>query len=369
MTINDLTTVIKRLITSGATSVHLPDFGSFVIDEIPSRIINNGKSITPPDAKIYFDGSDAGEDEYLAQSGNTQEYTIYKLLSKTCNTTQKQAKENYKELIKKIKQELINNGHVEFPQFGSINFGPEKCFTFTPDLKHYSPAAEYYGLEALSLKAYTPATILEIAPLEVSTPEEINSEEIIPEEIQQEEIIPEEIIPEEIQSSEITAEEFTPDKISAEEITAKEISAEEIPAEEISEDEISADEITAEEIAEDEISADEIPADEITTEEISEEETAEVTNPETGNSVEETEVVVETSEILSEKTAVKEETDSKTGKTQKVILITIGVIVAISLLLFISVMLFKDEMMPLLERILYSKEDLEFLKSIKKVDF
>ncbi len=262
MTLSELSGILVKILSADvAASATLPSMGTFAVEHTPSQIVNGGKTITPPSCSVVFDSSEVGYNgsatavlnEYVAQKG----------------ISFKAAEEELLFLIKEIKHTLLDAAFVEFPGFGVVRFSEKSHFVFEPD-PLFDPAAEYYGLEPLSLKVTNEMPeVIDVVELADTVVEEIDAE----------------IVEE---AAEETAEE-------------KEINA---------------------------------------------------------VAVEETEKVAE--EV--EEKAAEEEKVEEAKKGMNRVVLALLVVVGIFVLLVVLLFLFKDELMPLLEKILYSKEELEILR-------
>lgn len=141
MTVQDLSKIIRELISSNEESVHLPGFGSFIVVDTPSEIINDGKAITPPSRKIVFDSSFDGNDPYFIEK-----------YAKYAGISLKSAKGEVSTFLSNLKRELVEKTRVEIPQFGTICFGELGSFVFEAEVS-FDFEADSYCLETIPLKA------------------------------------------------------------------------------------------------------------------------------------------------------------------------------------------------------------------------
>ncbi len=144
MTISELSTILVKILGGCEyASVTLPSMGTFAVEHMPSQIVNEGNTITPPSCCVVFDSSKVGHNESIDLI--VGEYVALRGLSAD------KAEEELLSLVKDIKHKLLDASYVEFPGFGVVKFSDESHFVFEPD-PHFDPAAEYYGLEPLALK-------------------------------------------------------------------------------------------------------------------------------------------------------------------------------------------------------------------------
>ncbi len=139
MILSELSEILKDL-TICNESVSLPSMGRFIIEETPSELLEGGLAITPPNRKILFSSSDEEQDSLIVES-----------LARMKGIPDSSARAEVADLLRSLKRELITNGIAEIPYFGSIRYSREGAFEFEPD-SMFNIAADYYGLEPLSLK-------------------------------------------------------------------------------------------------------------------------------------------------------------------------------------------------------------------------
>lgn len=311
MTIIELSTIIRELLQCN-DYVTLPSMGTFVVEHVPSQIVNEGKSITPPSCEVHFDSS--------RTEGNESLHRLAACHSESGAISKDAAEESILSLIKEIKMELLEKTFVEFPQFGTIKFSSDSQFIFEPH-PAFDPSAHFYGLEVLPIKR--------LAELE-------NGMEHEP-------------------AGNVEAGSgFSQDSVVESE------SVEKSPAEDAPAEEESAEEMTAEGATDEEVPADDVPAEEAQADEIPEAVAAGTTIAET---------------IVTEDTAAEEKSSegfkaevaqlSAKGGSGFPLPLWAKLLLALVLLLVLAVLaviLFKEELMPLLEKLLYSEEELRFIK-------
>ena len=274
MTIQDLSKIIRELISSNEECVQLPGFGSFIVVDTPSEIINDGRAITPPSRKIIFESSSDANDPYF-----TEKY------SKLAGISLKTAKGEVSEFLSQLKRELVEKTKVEIPQFGTICFGEKGSFVFEAEVA-FDFEADSYCLETIPLK---PRGTAEPA----STPQK-EQEQIL-------EVLDIELVDEQV------------DELADEAEVADE-----------------ADESDKAEVAA------EVPA------EIAPEVAAEV-------------VCAEGEQKVAE---------NLSGHNKRWVLWSVLVAVGVLVLLIVLMVVFKEQLKPLLEQLLYSKEELEILHQV-----
>ncbi len=311
MTIIELSTIIRELLQCN-DYVTLPSMGTFVVEHVPSQIVNEGKSITPPSCEVHFDSS--------RTEGNESLHRLAACHSESGAISKDAAEESILSLIKEIKMELLEKTFIEFPQFGTIKFSSDSQFIFEPH-PAFDPSAQFYGLEVLPIKR--------LAELE-------NGMEHEP------------------AGNVETGSGFSQDSVVESE------SVEKSPAEDAPAEEESAEEMTAEGATDEEVPADDVPAEEAQADEIPEAVAAGTTIAEA---------------IVTEDTAAEEKSSegfkaevaqlSAKGGSGKPLPLWAKLLLALVVLLVLAVLaviLFKEELMPLLEKLLYSEEELRFIK-------
>lgn len=123
--------------------VALPGMGTFVLENIPSVFLLDGRAITPPTRKVYFRTAEIKNDGALEGA-----------YAKRQGVSLDEAKGAVSLLIKEIRATLIENLKVDIPKFGSISFGESYSFYFTMD-ENFNVSPDTYPLEAISLKPET----------------------------------------------------------------------------------------------------------------------------------------------------------------------------------------------------------------------
>lgn len=140
MTVQDLSKIIRELISSRMERVELPGFGSFVVVENPSEFVNDGMAITPPCTKIVFESSFDNNDTLFAEK-----YAKLKSISVAS------AKNEVASFLSSLKRELVEHTELVIPQFGTICFGESGSFVFQPE-PAFDFEADSYCLEIIPLK-------------------------------------------------------------------------------------------------------------------------------------------------------------------------------------------------------------------------
>lgn len=120
--------------------VALPGMGTFVLEDLPSVFLLDGRAITPPSKKVYFRTAEIKNDGALEGA-----------YARKHGVSAEKAREAVSLLIKEIRATLIESMKVNIPNFGSISFGESYSFVFTMD-DHFNVSPDTYPLEAISLK-------------------------------------------------------------------------------------------------------------------------------------------------------------------------------------------------------------------------
>ncbi len=139
MNLLEFSDLLKQLLCENEV-VNLPGMGRLVIENIPSRLVNEGKTITPPSVQIIFesvyDESDKALFDACGKSGLCAKSDVVNEVA---------------ELLRQLKKTLIDTGRVELTGLGVIRFGGSGNFIFETN-ESFDAAAYSYGLEPLSLK-------------------------------------------------------------------------------------------------------------------------------------------------------------------------------------------------------------------------
>ncbi|MEG0518665.1 MAG: hypothetical protein RR555_07335 [Bacteroidales bacterium] len=123
--------------------VALPGMGTFVLEDLPSVFLLDGRAITPPSKKVYFRTAEIKSDGAL-EGAYARKHSV----------SADKAREAVSLLVKEIRATLIESMQVNIPNFGSISFNESYNFVFTMD-DHLNVSADTYPLEAISLKPET----------------------------------------------------------------------------------------------------------------------------------------------------------------------------------------------------------------------
>lgn len=289
MTVQDLSKIIRELISSRMERVELPGFGSFVVVETHSEFVNDGMAITPPCTKIVFESSFDNNDTLFAEK-----YAKLKSISVAS------AKNEVASFLSSLKRELVEHTELVIPQFGTICFGESGSFVFQPE-PAFDFEADSYCLEIIPLKL---RGAVETAAVDIELVEEAVEE----------------------------AEEAGEEAVEAAEEAGEEAS-------EAAQEEVEEAVEAAEEVGEE--------ASEAAQEAVEE-------------------AVEEAAEVVGE--AVEEIADVPVGEVVAAVVpkknwVLWGVLTAVGAIILLVVLLFvfKEQLMPLLEQLLYSKEELEIL--------
>lgn len=143
MTVTELSNILKVLLRR-YERVEIPSVGTLHMEHIPSQIINEGTTITPPSSRIYFDSSEADMD--FSDSALVKEYATNK------GITQKKAEEEVRSLVKSLKENLLEDSQLMFPELGKLIFSENSTFIFESH-PSVDPQAGSFGLEVLPLRA------------------------------------------------------------------------------------------------------------------------------------------------------------------------------------------------------------------------
>lgn len=141
-----LSELLKELLIKNKR-VALPGMGSFVLEDMPSVFLMDGKTITPPAKKIYFRTAEIKDDGLLERA-----------YVKKTGVSLDEGKAAVSLCVKGIRATLIENMKVEIPNFGTISFGDGYAFYFSPD-KNLTIFPDGYPLESVSLKPDTVAVV------------------------------------------------------------------------------------------------------------------------------------------------------------------------------------------------------------------
>lgn len=287
--------------------VELPGFGSFVVVETHSEFVNDGMAITPPCTKIVFESSFDNNDTLFAEK-----YAKLKSISVAS------AKNEVASFLSSLKRELVEHTELVIPQFGTICFGESGSFVFQPE-PAFDFEADSYCLEIIPLKL---RGAVETAAVDIELVEEAVEEA--------EEVV--EAAEEAVEAAEQVVEEAS---------EAAQEAAEEA-VEEASEAAQEAVEEAAEVV----------------------EEAVEEAGEEASEAAQE--AAEEAAKVVEE--AVEEIADVPAGEVVAAVVpkknwVLWGVLTAVGAIILLVVLLFvfKEQLMPLLEQLLYSKEELEIL--------
>lgn len=152
MNLLEFSDLLKQLLCENEV-VNLPCMGRLVIKNIPSRLVNEGKTITPPSVQIIFESIYDESDKVL-----------FDACSKSGLCAKGDVVNEVAALLRQLKKTLIDTGRVELTGLGVIRFGSSGNFIFETN-ESFDVSAYSYGLEPLSLKIKAE---LEIAANEIA---------------------------------------------------------------------------------------------------------------------------------------------------------------------------------------------------------
>ena len=314
--------LLKQLL-SEHNIVALPGMGYFEMKDIPSEIINNGTAITPPCRKIVFESSSECVNNLLAEA-----YANEKGIGV------KEAEAEVIEFLKEFKKRLINKGEAEIPYFGSVCYGEAGSFVFKAD-PIFDVEADSYCLETISLKVNS----------ELNGGEAISASEAVEMESFDIELVDEPV------AEQVSETESVPEPVSEPVSESVSEPAPESASEQASEPAELESELVVEPVEEPVVEPVDAPVVE---------QAAELVEPVIESAEEnELESAVEPESIPAVQEVVKESVKQK--QVNKV-LIAIGVVVALLVVCIILLFVFKEQLMPMLEKLLYSPEELEVLR-------
>lgn len=134
-----LSAALRELLTENK-SVVLPGIGTFIIEEVAPTFLNGGKTITPPSQKITFSA---------AQMQNDGKLEV--VFAREAALPLQEGEVQMALLIEKIRASIRTNRVACIPEFGTISQDSDYQFHFTPD-KSFLFSPDYYLLEPISLK-------------------------------------------------------------------------------------------------------------------------------------------------------------------------------------------------------------------------
>lgn len=308
MDVNIISSTIKELILVH-DRVSLPGMGSFIAEKAPSVFSDRATLIHPPYRRILFRTSEIWNDGLLEQR-----------LSNLLGLSIEDTSTYISDFVKALKIDLNLKKRYPLPDFGVMRATIENEYFFVANKDLFNDK-ESFGLKPVNVKPISKPGVVEILtgkPTEFKITIEKPNTEIPLNSIKETEI---EIIPQiEIQTKEPYTKESEKENISQPEIQIEENITTEL-----------------------EIEITPIPQLEIE-----------------GTPQPEIEIAKEPSVIFKEKSKTTKK--RKSNNTMVTILTIVAVLLVSTLLLYI----FKDQLKPLWELILYSKEEREILRSIGK---
>lgn len=323
MDIKILSHLLQQLIISN-NKVLLPGLGSFIIEEVPSSLLNDGATITPPYSTIVFKNFEIHNDGILENAWVRE-----------ANISNSASKKEINAIVAEIKKKLIADSKIEFPEFGTLRFNEGFQFVFVPH-KTFFDDYNMFNSETITLERSDNSFVFsekELAKGDDEVPFDVDGlkETPAPEETADGRVITDKV--NDVEKSEETAAMFEVDNVEVQEGTEVVIEVKEV---EVQEETTSAEVDYVE----------------------GKEETAAV--PEV-NDVEEPERTVAEQKI--EEISDSNGADTKTTRVLKVIFIILAVI-AVLFILATLVYIFKEPLKPWLEKIFYSKEEIGMLRSL-----
>src|SRR5574344_2824227 len=138
MDIKVLSHLLQQLIISN-NKVLLPGLGSFIIEEMPSSLLNDGATITAPYSAVLFKNFEIRndgilEEAYVRESGLSND----------------ESRKEINLIVSEIKKRLIADSKIEFPGFGTLSFSAGFQFVFVPD-KDFFDNCNIFGSEIITL--------------------------------------------------------------------------------------------------------------------------------------------------------------------------------------------------------------------------
>lgn len=329
MDINILSTLLQQFMKeSGKASI--PGLGTFILKEFPSELLDEGKMIMPPRKGIVFE-STYSEDGLLEST-----------YSKMYNVSLEKSRNEINALSIQMKKELMSGYKLNIPHFGILCFNEGYEFSFKPD-ESLNYIDEDYGLEPIIFKKENDALVFDTnEDSEIVSGDKGNIGNI-----EDAEIADNAEIEDSIEIAEISGDVADKERIEVPENMASIDGLEKI---ENSED-IKCDESIG--------TTDEIESVE-DTEDVELPEVVEVSNEK--ENLDSTENKEEISELNSDNIVESEysynEREDVKEKIKRSLFIFMWIVIAL-VLLAVLIYIFQEPLKPLLEKIFYTKEELE----------
>lgn len=312
MNLELLSSILNKL-TLHHERVSLPGLGSFVGEVAPAYFSLAGKAINPPYRRILFRSKELHNDGLLTEC-----------YAKELEISREVAEEKLHQFAEWLKIELSEKQHFKFPNFGTIRATADNDYYFVAQQGIFN-YIEAFGLEPVTVSHLTPRGKIErlrgrrvrnffkIKPTfpTLPAPKELSAA-LSDEELSEEQInidIDEQSVVQELEGSETIT--------------------------------------LVENIIEEDIVAEEIISDKIVAEEIDSSDT----------------VIEDKPEEDAQDSFVPPQLKESKNSTFKIVVITLSIIFAI-LVIIILLHHFREELHPLLEKILYNKEERELLRQL-----
>lgn len=120
--------------------VVVPDFGAFICQNVPATCVDG--TFCPPSRKVSFNGALTHNDALLANA-----------LMRDSGCSYNAAVEMIAANVKAIKDELIENQHIEFGSLGSFSYSETGCLVFEPGEASAVVNMKNFGLPTFSVEA------------------------------------------------------------------------------------------------------------------------------------------------------------------------------------------------------------------------
>jgi hypothetical protein len=138
MDINVLSSLLQQFIKEYG-KVEVPGFGSFILKEIPSELLEDGKTVMPPKKVIVF------------ESTYSNDGLLESAYSKMCGVSIEKCTREINSLLLQMKKQLMSGYKLNIPHFGILYFNEGYEFSFKTD-ESLSYLVDDLGLEPIILK-------------------------------------------------------------------------------------------------------------------------------------------------------------------------------------------------------------------------
>jgi len=342
MDIELLSKMVKELILDN-DKVTLPGLGSFVAEVAPSTFSDRGYTINPPYRKLSFKANVASDD------------LLVDFYASTNSITKEVAAQILGGFVREIASALDTTRMVQLPGLGRLRAGRDGNIFFIAD-EELDIYLVGFGLEPISLKTHVKPTSFDFSTLEVpvapadAAPVDMTPDDVAPlavAETVEEEVAEEPQVEESPAEEEPVAEEAP---VETEEVPSEEAPVEEEPAEEpVAEEPV-------EEVAEETVETEEEKTPEEPIEEKKEAYVAEKRA---------SEAYFVKDEIIRRKTRKASKRAPMSAGAKKAIAVVLG-IVALLAIVVVGFIVMKEFFPDALDRLLYTKEELEILNYYSK---